>query len=151
MGDAPATPQTADAELELCKTRLRVVGGDLIRLNEKGGIAMRLPLDEIEDVASVYRIEPLGPIFLLLALGIGAVAYYVSQYNILTTLLYIVALGLMALSIPGFLNRVIAVRARTGTTAIGFSDSWDEASGFVTSLRRLIGRSEAAASERSKS
>lgn len=140
MGDAAATtPATPGAELELSKTRLRVIGGELQRLNDEGGIAMRLPLEEIEEVTSGSRVDPFGPVCVLLALGVGAIAYFVSQYNIVTTLLYIVALALLALGILGFLGRVIVIRAQTGTTAIVYSDGWDEAAGFITSLRRLIG------------
>lgn len=132
---------TGDAVLDLSKTRLRVVGNELQRLNASDGIVMRLPLEEIEHVEFRQRVDPFGVVCGLLAFGVGAIAYFISEYNILTTLLYLAALALGCMALLSVLGQRFVIEAKTGVVDIPCVDPADEGAGFVTSLKRLIGKS----------
>lgn len=140
FANRPLAAASADeADLELFKTGLRVQQGELVRLNKNGGIAMRLPLASIDSVEYLTRFDPFCVVFIAVGLGLGAIGHFVSESNLLTSLLYAGGIMLVGFGSLGMVMRVIQVRSATGTIHIQCSDLTDEGEGFVCSLQSLIG------------
>lgn len=139
MKNAPLRP-----ELELGTTGLRVFGGELQRCHygkdDSESIVMRVPLKEVEAVQLLPRVVPASVFRLLLATGFAGVAYQVSEYNILTVLLYVAALIMALTAVNNVFGQRIAIQTATDTINIPSADERDEAHGFVLSVRRLIGQ-----------
>lgn len=125
-------------DLELAKTRLLVEGDDLQRRNAKGGLLLRIPLVEVESIELRARFDPVCLLFLTGAVGVAAIAYFVSDYIILTCILYLAAIAMAILAFFGFVARSIVVRTPDGETAIQCDDTPDEAECFVISVRHLL-------------
>ena len=133
------TPDLPPASLELRKTYLRVEEGELVRRNEAGGVVMRVPLDDLESVAYVREFNPFSFAILLVAGGIAAIGYFVSQYNVVTVLLYVLAMLLGVFGLFGLRGDVVLVRTRGEAVRIASPDQADEVAGFVASLKQLCG------------
>ncbi|OWK36376.1 hypothetical protein [Fimbriiglobus ruber] len=134
--DVPARPPSV---LELTKTRLAVEDGELVRRNDAGGVTMRIPLDDIEAIEFRRPFNPFCGVFVALAGGFAAVGYYVSEYNLLTVFLYISAMLLGLFGLLSAREDTVVVMSRGEPIRISCPDPADEASGFVASLRGLIG------------
>lgn len=137
-GDSQAGLE-GDALLELIKTGLRVVDGELQRVNSQGGIVMRLSLRQIEAVEFCSRFDPFCLVFVAVGIGLGAVGYFVSENNLLTALLYAAGIMLVGFGLLGSVTRLIVVHCPGGITTIQCNDMVDEGEGFVCSLQALIG------------
>lgn len=74
-----------------------------------------------------------------LAAGLAALGYWVSEYNVVSVLLYVAALFLAAFGITMVRNDTLALTVRGKQVRIDCPDSADEVRGFATSLGRLIG------------
>lgn len=127
-----------DAALELAKTRLRVDGDELQRRNANGGVLLRLPLADVADLELRAAFDPVCLVFLAAAAAVAAIAFFVSEYVILTSLLYLGAVALAVLACFGTVTRRIVVRTSDGETQIQCDDNRDEAEGFVLSVRHLL-------------
>lgn len=138
-GHDPPAGFEGEAQLELFKTGLRVVDGELQRLNKHGGIVMRLPLRKIESVEFHSRLDPFCLVFIAVGIGLGAVGHYVSENNVLTALLYAAGIILIGFGLLGGITRLIEIRSTAGCTTVQCNDMADEAEGFVCSLQPLIG------------
>lgn len=135
----PQAGLESEAQLELFKTGLRVVDGELQRLNKLGGIVMRLPLRQIDMVEFQSRLDPFCLVFITVGIGLGAIGHYVSENNVLTALLYAAGIILVGFGLLGSITRLIQIRSSGCTTTIQCSDMVDEGEGFVCSLQALIG------------
>jgi len=127
--------------LELSRTNLVVVDGELQRLNKHGGLVLRLPLSTVEAVEMRNYFDPFSLIFLGLGAGLAWIGYAVSENNILTIVLYVAALLLAGLAVFGCIGQHIIVQATTGVLKIHVADSAEEGAGFVASLNQIL-RSE---------
>jgi hypothetical protein len=137
--DNEFTAKSTGTVLELAKTRLRVVSGELQRLNKSGGVMLRLPLHQIEAVEFRSFFDPVCIVFMAMGVGLGAIGYYVSESNILTSLLYVAGVLLFGFGLLGSVSPYFVIRSRGETIYIQFSDLGDEGQGFVSSLRHMIG------------
>lgn len=138
-GHDPQAGLEGEAQLELFKTGLRVVDGELQQLNKEGGIVMRLPLRQIETVEFQSRLDPFCLVFIAVGIGLGAVGHYVSENNVLTALLYAAGIILVGFGLLGSVTRLIQIRSGAGGITIQCNDMVDEGEGFVCSLQGLIG------------
>jgi hypothetical protein len=125
--------------LELAKTRLSVEDGELLRRDDKGGIAMRIPLDDIESVrfSRPISFSPILPWFLaacLIALG-----RYFSESNTLSVLLYTFGAFAVFVGLVTIRKDTIFIRTRGEEMAIDCVEVADECQGFVASLRSMCG------------
>jgi len=144
-------PQPAPISvLELVKTRLRVVNGELLRENRNGGFTMRLPLTAIESVDYRPSWESYSLLFFPAAIGLALLAALVAENNFLVVFLYVTAgvAGLIALT--GLFGKVIVIRSRGNLTRIQCLDDADEGDGFVCSLRQMIEGNETCRSVKAK-
>jgi len=140
MSDETSPPETdPDAILELAKTRLRVIGKELQRANESGGIMLRLPLDQIQTAEFRQQFNVWSLLLLVPAAGLVAIGYFVSDSTGLSILLYLGALVFTFFATLVSTCLYIVIGSASGTTSIQCSDQSDECDGFVTSLRPMIG------------
>jgi len=126
--------------LELPKTGLAVLDGELVRRSDKGGMLLRIPLDDIDAVefSRPFNFTCLVPFGL--AAGFVALGVLVSEYNVVTVILYVLALCLAAFALFGLRNDVVILFARNQPPVhLSCDDSSDVVSGFVLSLKALIG------------
>jgi hypothetical protein len=142
--DAPAGfetgwPDASLPRLELRGARLQVVGDELIRRNSRGGVVLRLRLDAIDEVTVRSRLDPMAAVILAFGLGLAALGCFVSESNILTTILYVIALLGAALAVIGIARTEIGIRLGEKTVPVYPSglvaDGPDEVAGFVASLQ----------------
>ncbi|HMF19434.1 MAG TPA: hypothetical protein VKE98_19660 [Gemmataceae bacterium] len=127
-----------DDTLVLPKTGLRIGNGELQRRSKNGGVTMRLPLNTIEDAEFRTGFDPACLIIALVGGGLGAVAYFVSENNILTSLLYAAGVVLLGLSLLAARYTRIVIKARGEVIHIQCIDLVDEGEGFVLSLRQHL-------------
>jgi hypothetical protein len=139
MSDENKEPDLPPATLELRQTRLRVEEGELVRRNETGGIIMRVPLDDIETVQFVRKLNALAFAALGVAAGMVAIGYFVSEYNVVTVLLYVAAMFLAVFSLIGVREDVFVVRSRGEDIRVSCPDPSDAVAGFAASLKPLVG------------
>ena len=124
--------------LELVKTKLRVRDDELQRLNAQGGFLLRIPMADVESVELRASFDPLCLIMLGMAGALAAVAYFVSDHMLLTSLLYVGAAILAGLSFFGVISRSFIIRTSAGETSVLCEDAPDEGACFVISLRQLL-------------
>lgn len=144
MNKFQQNPDYDDEEpyLELIKTRLLVVGRELQRLNTDGGVLLRLPIDDIQRVEFKKFLEWPVLVFFGVGAALAAIGYYVSENNILSSILYVVTAFIVGFGLIGMFGRYIVVHSSSGVNTINCSDLDDEGEGFVTSLRRMMGSRE---------
>ncbi|MDB5313061.1 MAG: hypothetical protein JWO38_7263 [Gemmataceae bacterium] len=135
-GEKPDLPA---ASLDLRQTRLRVEEGELVRRNESGGVVMRVPFDDVESVAYVRELNTFAVATILVAGGLVAIGYYVSEYNVVRVLLYVGAMLIGVFGLFALRGDVIEVRTRGESLRIPSPDPTDEVIGFVMSLKQLCG------------
>jgi len=124
--------------LSLPKTGLRISNGELQRTGKDGAITMRLPLDTIEGVEFRTGFDPACLFIALVGFGLGAIGYFVSENNILTSLLYAAGVVLLGITLLAARYTRIVVKARGEVIRIQCIDLVDEGEGFVSSLRQHI-------------
>ncbi len=127
-----------DAVLHLVKTRLRVNDDELQRLNKDGGFLLRIPLADVQSIELRSSFDPICLVILAGALGVAAIAYFVSEWVILNIILYIVAIVLAIIACFGVIARSFVIRTVDGETKILNDDTPDEGECFVISVRRLL-------------
>jgi hypothetical protein len=138
MTNFPPT-DTVEPHLELAKTRLRVVDGELQRLGANGVATMRLPLREVASVQGVTVFEPICLIIAGAAVALIWIAAAFSQSNLLSCILFAVAVILLGFALMGMVGRYIRISTIDGgQVAVQVNDLNDEAEGFVVSVRRLL-------------
>ena len=133
------TPDLPPAALELRKTRLRVEEGELVRRNELGGAVMQVPLDDIESIIYSREISMFAIVMIVMAGGFASIGYFVSNYNVLNVILYVLAMLLCSFGVFGFRDDVIVLRTRGENFRITPPDQTDDVVGFVVSVKRLCG------------
>lgn len=126
------------ADLELTDTKLRVVDGELQRLNEKGGVAMRVALSTINRIEFQTRFDKGFFLFLGATIGLGLIGALVSQNNILTCILYAIAMLVLLIGLFGCRDRVIVIVTDDELLDVINRDPKDMLDGFVSSLRKMI-------------
>lgn len=124
-----------NTELELVKTRLCIVDGVLIRYTTNDTSSLRIPLSNLVSIEVYSRPSKFAATMLLVAIGVGCLGYYVSQYNVLTVLLYLMALTGVGLSLIGLFEDRMLVKTRTGSFPVDIQDSLEETKGFVATLQ----------------
>jgi hypothetical protein len=128
-----------EATLELLKTKLRILGDELQRLNQDRGVLLRLPLASIESIDFARHFDPFSLVFVAVGAGLAAIGYLVSESNVLTCILYVAGAVLAGFGLLGTMSDRIHIRTRDGTTVVVCSDMRDECECFVTSVRHLLG------------
>ncbi len=136
--DVRPLPQAEVVVLELAKTRVRVVGAELQRLNKNGNVVLRLPIQSIQSVDYHSRFDPMSMVFAAIGCGLGAIGYLISENNVLTALLYSAAVLLVGGSILACQSQRIVIEAASGVIEIQNLDQPDEGKGFVYSLRGIL-------------
>ena len=132
--------KSTPARLELPKTGLAVVGGELIRRTESGGINLRIPLDDLEAIEFTRPFSPSCLIPIALGLGLAAIGFFVSEYNVATIVLYVLALCLIAFGLFGTRSDTIILTARNqAAIRLSCDDAADVGAGFVLSVKASIG------------
>jgi len=126
------------ADLELAETKLRVVDGELQRLNEKGGVAMRIALPSINRIEFQTRFDKGFFLFFGGAVGLALIGAFVSQSNVMTCILYAFSLLVILFGIGGCRDRVIVIVTDDELLDVINRDSKDMLDGFVSSLRKMI-------------
>lgn len=127
------------ARLELEKTRLRVEEGELVRRNESGGIVTRVPLDDIESVRYARDLSLFAVVTWAFSAGLAAIGYFVSENNIVSVALYVLASLGAAFGLIGLMNDVLLVKTRGEDIRIACADPGDEVAGFALSLKTMTG------------
>jgi len=127
------------ARLELQRTRLRVEEGELVRRNEGGGIVTRVPLDDIEAVRYARDLSLFALVTWAFSAGLAAIGYFVSENNVVSVALYVLAILGAAFGMIGLLNDVLLVKTRGETIRIACLDPGDEVEGFAMSLKAMTG------------
>jgi hypothetical protein len=140
MSDENTDANRPTRQLELTKTRLAVEDGELVRRSADDATVTRIPLDDLESCRYVRRFNPMSIAPLLLAIGLAALAYFVSEYNVVDVLLYTAALLVGAFAAFGLFEDIIEVRHRGESLRFECPDPTDEVRGFAVSLNRLLGR-----------
>lgn len=136
MRDDEDRPPTT---LGLAKTRLVVEDGELIRRDEAGGVMLRFPLDDVEAVEFVRPFNPFALVALGFGAGLGAIGYFVSDYNVVTVFLYVAGMASVLMSLMGMFNDVVLLRVRGEEIRIESPDVANDIRGFVASLRSMVG------------
>ena len=139
MNDDDYSDEESTAELELPQTLLRVEDGELQRRTQDGGYVMRIPLDDIEEIAVRRQFEPISLVFVALAGGLGAIGYFVSENWLFTAILYVLALLPLCIGVFGITGFYIVIRSAGGEMRVSSKDESDETLGFVNSVRLLLG------------
>jgi hypothetical protein len=127
------------ARLELQQTRLRVEEGELVRRNVSGGIVTRVPLDDIEGVRYTRDLSLFAVVTWLFSAGLAAIGFFVSENNVVSVALYVLASLGAAFGLIGLLNDVLLVKTRGENIRIACSDPGDEVAGFAMSLKAMTG------------
>lgn len=139
MDDYDISDDAPTASLELRQTLLRIQDGELQRRNQDGGCVMRIPLDDIEDVAVCRQFEPVALVFLAIAGGLGAIGHFVSENWLFTAILYVVGLVPLFIGLFGMRGHYIVIRSAGDEVRVLSKDESDETVGFVNSVRLLRG------------
>jgi hypothetical protein len=140
MSDDNTDADRPTPQLELPKTRLAVVDGELVRRSGNGEVVTRIPLDDLESAIFRKQFNAMSFIPLAVCLGLAALAYFVSEYNVVDVVLYTAAILIGGFAAFGFFQDVIIVRSGGATLRFECPDSTDEVEGFALSLNRLLGR-----------
>lgn len=127
------------ARLELQQTRLRVEEGELVRRNQTGGIVTRVPLDDIEGVRYARDLSLFAVVTWMFSAGLAAIGYFVSENNVVSVALYVLASLGAAFGLIGLLNDVLLVKTRGENMRIACADPADEVAGFAMSLKAMTG------------
>lgn len=118
----------------LAKTRLMLYPDELRRTNVDGSKVLRLPLSAVKSIELRKVFEPLSFVLLLLGLGIVAIGFYVSSYNWLSCILYVVAAVPLLMGVFGCVGDRIVLITEHGPVVIECPDARGDADCFATSL-----------------
>lgn len=123
----------------LARGGLCIRGGELIRFDADGEYLLRLPLNEILSVEARRQFDTLPAIgWIATAVGIAAIGWYLSEYHIVSVIIYVVAALFFAFPLVGAWSTGIVIRTCDGEATVSCVISREEAECFVISLRRLM-------------
>ena len=125
--------------LQLPKTKLALHDGMLTKTGEDDALIAELPLSEISDVRIEKTTEypfPLVIVGIFLALAVVSKVYMPSTgWGWAGT---IVCLGIAGFAVMMISGRKIVIETQNGTVGYPVADGFEEADGFVVSLRRKV-------------
>ena len=127
-----------DSVLELSKTRLRVRDGELQRRNAQGGVALRLPLADIEAIEWRYVFDPMCLVFMAMGSGVGAIGRFLVENNTFSGVLYVASVLMIGFGAIGLMGTYIVVQSGGKSFKIQCSDMNDEGEGFVASVEHML-------------
>src|SRR5262245_60912161 len=140
---AEETPASTDpVDLELAKTKLRVSGRQLLRLNSNDRAVLRIGLDDVKSVDLIRRFDPVSLLFIAVGVGLAVIGAYVSQSSLVTVVLYVAALPVTAMGFFGMQwpAVIIVIRTKADDVRVQTNDPWDEAECFVASVRNVMSK-----------
>ena len=148
MADDSPTPTDA-IDLELAKTKLRLSGRELQRLNSNDRPVLKIGLDDVKSVDLIRRFDRGSLLFLAVGVGLAVIGKYVSENSSLTVILYVIALpvtamGFFAMQWPAV---ILVIQTREDAVRVQCSDPWDEAECFVASLRNIMAKDRPAGNQ----
>ncbi|HMP01244.1 MAG TPA: hypothetical protein PKD86_17215 [Gemmatales bacterium] len=124
--------------LELMKTRLRLEESELVQLNANGNPVMRLPLAKVKRLEFRRVLEPIGLAFLTVGLVLWCIGFFVSENNIVSTLLYVGAVLVAAFGLLGILSDRIFIQTDSTHLLLECPDPSSEGQGFVLSANHIL-------------
>jgi hypothetical protein len=131
--------ESFDYSLHLLKTKLRVNGEELQRLNKDGGPVLRLPLHAIRSIEVRKKFDAICLVFIGMGVAAAAIGALISENNVLTIILYVVGVLFVGFGLLGAMALQITIRTDDDeVTTVQCSDMSDEAECFVTSVRHIV-------------
>lgn len=111
---------------------------ELLRTNNRGDILLRVPLSAIQFIKFCRPISPMAYVFLAAAIGLSAVAWWVSEHNWLTRLIAVLAIFVAALGVIGIRDKVIILGTKSGNIKCDCSESPAEAESFAVNFQEYL-------------
>lgn len=125
----------------LPKTRISITQNEMCRSNKDGSMLLRIPLNSIQSVEFRRPFAPSSITFLLVAAGLVAIGIYISAYNWLSVLLYVLAFLVGGIGILGMQRDTLFVQRAEGNLSFDCDEPSDEVRQFVMSFESILGQS----------
>lgn len=125
-------------ELALPDTKLFVYENEIIRNGDDDSPVLRLPINSIQSARMTRSISPIGIVTFAASGAITAIAYYVSESNGISILLYVVAVLAFAFGMLCIIQNKLVLKSKDQSHTLDVNESADIVQGFAASLNVLL-------------
>lgn len=127
-------------ELALPDTKIFVYDDEIVRNGDDDVPVLRLPIGSIQSARMARSISPLGIVTFASSSAIAAIAYYVSESNGISILLYVVAVLAFAFGMLCIIQNKLVLQTKDRSHSLDVNESADIVQGFAASLNVRLGQ-----------